>query len=653
MVLDKLIEAGFAVRCDKMHLAMQQVMYLGFLVDARGTRPHQSKTAALMDMTVNDMRSDPSAAARFAGMIQYYHKFIPNLGSILAPFYALKSGGADAREIMSSLVFHSSFVSAKYLLSQVTALARPDHSKPFYIDVDAASSTGVGAVLQQYEDEGDPSSLRPIAFWSRRFSKEERRYGVRDQECLGLVEALEAWRPYVACSCVYVRTDHKSLEWLLTTRHREGTRVSGFALKAQDYDVKIQWIPGTQNVVGDFFSRSIPSADNGNDEGERGRVLPPSMQTRPLIAERVEEAVVANDALFAACHDFRAAALGAIAEERDEFRTALCAIAEENGEVESFTATEQESPPLVPAELSPFTVKACQLLAKAVHAAGQETEVPVRLLRRLANVCGGGALTKPRIEAMRAALDHLVNTDSRFSLYDRPLGVDLATFKRWRQLLEQMHDDCCTPQVRQDRVAGVGVARQNSVEARTSAPTRRVGERAVVFVIRVVESGSGEQAAMELLVEEQDGEMALPSVENVDKHCKTDYRRQLEARLHRTYQQNDARVEMTRALRSATHRRSRRQVAQHFFVAPYCADATPALCNHTIRATFRRLDVALLGRLAAHTDREVAAVFAAGFICKQPTRGKRPLAALSGAMEVDDDESTDLPRILEAPFGPV
>ena len=120
-VFDKLIEAGFAVRCDKVHLAMSEVMYLGFLVGVNGTRPHPSKTQALLDMAVEDMGTDPSAAARYAGMLGFYSKFIPNLHVSLAPFHELKAKGANAREIMSTLRFKAAFEHTKNQLANATA----------------------------------------------------------------------------------------------------------------------------------------------------------------------------------------------------------------------------------------------------------------------------------------------------------------------------------------------------------------------------------------------------------------------------------------------------------------------------------------------------------------------------------------------------
>ena len=64
-VFDRLIEAGFAVRCDKVWIGLKEVPYLGFLVGEYGTRPHPSKTAPILAMQISDLGDDPAAAARF------------------------------------------------------------------------------------------------------------------------------------------------------------------------------------------------------------------------------------------------------------------------------------------------------------------------------------------------------------------------------------------------------------------------------------------------------------------------------------------------------------------------------------------------------------------------------------------------------------
>ena len=282
LVFDRLIEAGFAVRCDKVHLGMKEVPYLGFLVGAYGTRPLTSKTDPITALTVEDLGVDASAAAHFAGMLGFYADFIPCLRENLRQFDKLKTANADAKAIMTSLKFKAAFAVLKQQLAQATALARPDFSKRFYIDVDAASSSGIGACLCQYDDNG---SIRPLAFWSRRFATEERRYGVRDQECLGLSDALTQWRQYVLGSPVTVRSDHKSLKWLMSTAHPDGSRVAGWALKAQGFDLTIEWVPGKAHIAPDFISRYIKSATGGETGGTVAEHDP---FERPSIEDRVD-----------------------------------------------------------------------------------------------------------------------------------------------------------------------------------------------------------------------------------------------------------------------------------------------------------------------------------------------------------------------------
>ena len=93
-----------------------------------------------------------------------------------------------------------------------------------------------------------PESHIPLAFRSRRIPGTEQRYPVRDQEALGLVEALQDWHTVLGGQSgvkIIVCTDHRSLRWLLTTRHSDGSRIYGYSLKIQEYDVELRWLPGS------------------------------------------------------------------------------------------------------------------------------------------------------------------------------------------------------------------------------------------------------------------------------------------------------------------------------------------------------------------------------------------------------------------------
>ena len=278
-VLDRLIEGGFTVRADKVHLAMRETPFLGFIAGFGGTRPDPEKTRPLLDLTLEQLGHDPAAAARFAGMLGVYHQFLPDLHMLREPFDQLRSKGMDpkeARERMTSLSFRAAFVASKHALANVAARARPDFNKRFYVDIDTATSMGIGGVLSQRVDDADESSHKPLGFLSRRFLDAERRYGVRDQECLGILEALRHWRPIILGCRVTVRTDHQSLKWLMRTSHTNGSRVAGYAMEAQEFDPDMEWVPGKLHVAPDCLSRMIPEG-----EPPKGRVP---------IADRVFEA---------------------------------------------------------------------------------------------------------------------------------------------------------------------------------------------------------------------------------------------------------------------------------------------------------------------------------------------------------------------------
>jgi hypothetical protein len=83
-VFDKLIEGGFTVTCHKVHIGKKEVPYLGFMVGAYGTRPMEKKISPIMEMCVTAIQKNPKAAARFAGMVGVYQKFIPQCHQLLA-----------------------------------------------------------------------------------------------------------------------------------------------------------------------------------------------------------------------------------------------------------------------------------------------------------------------------------------------------------------------------------------------------------------------------------------------------------------------------------------------------------------------------------------------------------------------------------------
>jgi hypothetical protein len=203
-------------------------------------------------------------------MIGFYSRFIKGCHHMLAPFHDLKAKNAPSKEILGSLRFWASFECLKKALIDVAAISRPDYSKPFYVDVDTAVTGATASALSQREQADEPDSHLPLGFHSQRLNDTEKAYDVRELECLGLLRSLRHWRSYILGSEIIVRCDHKSLQWLLKSQHRQGSRVGEWAVETSEYSPAIEYIPGKLNVVADFFSRAdtCSTASAGDLAGE-------------------------------------------------------------------------------------------------------------------------------------------------------------------------------------------------------------------------------------------------------------------------------------------------------------------------------------------------------------------------------------------------
>ena len=85
-VLKRLKEAGLKLKKDKCAYLLPSVDYLGHTISAEGLQTSESKVSGIVKAptpkNVSELRS-------FLGLVNYYHKFLPDLATMLAPLYAL------------------------------------------------------------------------------------------------------------------------------------------------------------------------------------------------------------------------------------------------------------------------------------------------------------------------------------------------------------------------------------------------------------------------------------------------------------------------------------------------------------------------------------------------------------------------------------
>ena len=140
----------------------------------------------------------------FLGLINYYHKFLPNLSTVLHPLHGLLQLG---KKWKWSKDCARAFKTAKQLITSEEVLTHFDPSLPLRLACDA-SPYGIGAVLSHRMPDG---TERPIAFASRSLNAAECNYAQIDREGLSLVWGVKKLNQYLYGKHFTLITDHQPL----------------------------------------------------------------------------------------------------------------------------------------------------------------------------------------------------------------------------------------------------------------------------------------------------------------------------------------------------------------------------------------------------------------------------------------------------------
>ena len=152
-----------------------------------GCTPTEEKVTAIKEApkpkNVSELRA-------FLGIINYYHRFLPNLSTKLAPLHELlqrktKWKWKDAQD--------EAFQSAKDALQADSLLVHFDPAKPIVLACDA-SQYGLGAVLSHVISDGHE---RPIAYVSRTLNAAEKNYSQVEKEGLAIVFGVKKFHNYI------------------------------------------------------------------------------------------------------------------------------------------------------------------------------------------------------------------------------------------------------------------------------------------------------------------------------------------------------------------------------------------------------------------------------------------------------------------------
>lgn len=187
---------------SKCEFVTERVEYLGHFIEAKGVSTDPNKVKAVQDWP---QPANLKQLRGFLGLAGYYRRFVKSFGGIARPITALTKKDS----FMWSGEAQEAFTEVKRALCNAPVLALPDFSKQFVVETDACGC-GIGAVLMQ---DG-----HPLAYISRHLKGKQLHLSIYEKELLAVVFAVQKWRHYLFHDHFIIRTDQRSLKYLLEQR---------------------------------------------------------------------------------------------------------------------------------------------------------------------------------------------------------------------------------------------------------------------------------------------------------------------------------------------------------------------------------------------------------------------------------------------------
>ena len=256
-VLERLSDHGIIINPSKCSFGVAELDFLGHRVSTDGIQPLQERVRAIQEFPI-----PPSIRKlrEFLGLVNFYHRFIPNCASILEPLNGLLATpqGCD-RKLSWDDMTTAAFTAIKDALATTTLLSHPKPFAPLCIMSDA-SDRAVGAVLQQQID----GKWHPLSYFSKKLRPAETRYSTFDRELLAVYLSIKNFRHMVEGRDFQVITDHKPLTFALATSSDKYTpRQIRHLDYISQFTTDIRHTAGHNNPVADALSRNAVSAIHG------------------------------------------------------------------------------------------------------------------------------------------------------------------------------------------------------------------------------------------------------------------------------------------------------------------------------------------------------------------------------------------------------
>jgi transposase InsO family protein len=260
-IFQRLRDNNLKLQPEKCEFMRKEVTYLGHVISTEGVKPNPEKTKIINEYPIPTNQKDIRA---FLGLLGYYRRFIKDFAKITKPLTSLLKKDVN---FQWTEIEDKCFDYLKKILITEPILQYPDFNREFVLRTDA-SNFALGAVLSQ----GEIGSDLPIAYASRTLNASEQNYSTIEKELLGIVWAVNHFRPYIYGRKFKIITDHRALTWLFNVKD-PGSKLVRWRLKLEEFQYEIIYKSGKSNSNADCLSRIKEKESSAIIENENKNII--------------------------------------------------------------------------------------------------------------------------------------------------------------------------------------------------------------------------------------------------------------------------------------------------------------------------------------------------------------------------------------------
>jgi len=280
-LFQRLLERDITLNPEKARLALQEIEYVGHVINSQGLTMSREKIQKVLDFPLPTVGKQLKS---FLGLANYFRDHVPNASTLAQPLHQMLEDYASKRRavLVWSEETKQAFATLKCRIEECPTLYFMDDQSPVYLATDA-SDYGVGAHLYQMVGE----QRRTVALVSQSLSKVQQRWSTIEKECYAIYYALKELQYLLSDVFFTIRTDHKNLLYLNDCN----PKVVRWKLAIQEFNFRVQHIAGPENVAADALSRlveKVPLEDGINmqvDDYSSPSLVAAMTEETPLVSQ--------------------------------------------------------------------------------------------------------------------------------------------------------------------------------------------------------------------------------------------------------------------------------------------------------------------------------------------------------------------------------